>query len=1289
MNKIFRVIWSKVKNQWQVVSELTSTRVKSSRSNTSTICVVILLFTTNSVLAIETTTLPTGGTVTSGTASISSSGNQMTINQTSQNMVATWDSFNIGSGAGVTFYQPNSAATALNQITDQNPTQILGNLSSNGQIFLINPSGIIFGSSAQVNVGGLIASSLNITDEDFLNGNYQFSANELAGSISNAGIINAAEGSYIAFISPVIDNSGTVTVNRGTVAMAAGDKVNLDFSGDGLISFTVDQGAVDAQIQNSGLIQANGGTVFLTAKAVDELTNAVINTTGIIEAQGLSEDNGRIVLTADGGQTAVAGTLDVSSTISQGGEIIITGERIEVTSGAYLDASGTSGGGTIMVGGGWQGQDSSITNATYINADNTVTVNASASDNGDGGTVVFWSDYENMFEGTILANGGVNGGNGGQVEVSGKERLGYSGLTDTRAANGEMGTLLLDPTTINIKNGSGVNTANTFYEENLEAQLTNIDLQTDASSSGNITLEDLTDNLLLLQTDVSLNIRAGVYASGGRGSYNTVDTNDEIRTSGSGDITIQASGFGGLNAGKLTATGSGKIRLFGDNGLIVGNTVTTNGGIIELWADSDDLGGGSFTLSNAINSNGGDIYLDSGTGGITINGDITTGAGRVYFDTFGTVRNFNVNLNAKIASTGDVTINSPLRFGTGAEIETTGQLTFGSTSYMQNALSTLTLTASSFDIQQDITGNGASITIKPYSASTNVDIGAAGSGDMTFSSTNFTHLTGFSNITVGRSDGTGTTTVVGDTSVATSGYFELANQTVNITGGSLTNTSGDIVLTGDTFNISQSISADSGTGKVTMQQLTAANAITLGSVIGNAELSQISAGTLEIGRTDGGDVNFDGNITTTTDTLSILSGGNITLGNGVTLDIGTGTGVLAAGGNFINNSGSGAITTSGDGRWLIYSTDPATNTFGGLISGNSALWNKTYASYPAESVTQTGNRYLFSIQPTATVTALNMDKTYGETIDLSNPVLGTHYTVSGIIDSSVYGNVFTQDTASDILTGTPVMTSEGASSGANTDGSPYTLTIAQGSLSSGTGYNLTGFTNASITVGEAASEATSEEIIDTPLHTALEPNGDAHYSPVSHTSLNPEISNTDISGLTEPTLNTGGTLTLVSDSEIATVNFQRSNGTLTLSTETSGNGSLVEQVDYLPVFTSEANGTISLEGGYRVNANSSSIALTSVSTGADISLSTETNTELNRSVSFSLGMTDVATLELTATITESGVLIISGANSSIQLDTEQIVLMGLKTVKQELGITLKGIKAILLTPGQGGTSTNI
>ncbi len=220
-----------------------------------------------------------------------------------------WQSFNILQGQTVQFVQPNSSSVALNRIVGSDSSSIFGTLSANGQVFLVNPNGILFAPGASVNVGGLVASTLNISDRDFMAGNYRFSGTSNA-AVDNQGSISA-DGGYVALLGANVSNQGVIQANMGTIVLAAGDEVTLDVAGDGLLSVTVDKGAVNALIENGGLIRANGGKVFLTACVAGNLLLTVVNNTGVIEAQTLNNASGVIQLLADmqSGTVNVGGTL--------------------------------------------------------------------------------------------------------------------------------------------------------------------------------------------------------------------------------------------------------------------------------------------------------------------------------------------------------------------------------------------------------------------------------------------------------------------------------------------------------------------------------------------------------------------------------------------------------------------------------------------------------------------------------------------------------------------------------------------------------------------------------------------------------------------------------------------------------------------------------------------------------------------------------------------------------------------------------------------------------------------
>ncbi|HMB42980.1 MAG TPA: filamentous hemagglutinin N-terminal domain-containing protein [Luteimonas sp.] len=255
-----------------------------------------------------------GGVVAGGNATIANNGPNTTITQTTANVVINWDSFSIGSGETVQFVQPDSNSVALNRVIGTDPSVILGNLSSNGKVFILNPNGILFGAGSSVNVGGLVATTMGITDADFMAGHYAFTGAG-PGAIVNKGRINATDGGYVALMGRSVSNQGVISARLGTVALAAGEDVTLDVAGDGLLNVSVSRGAVKALVDNGGMIQADGGHVLLTAQAAGDLLDTVVNNTGVIQAQTLQDHNGTILLLADkqSGTVNARGTIDASA----------------------------------------------------------------------------------------------------------------------------------------------------------------------------------------------------------------------------------------------------------------------------------------------------------------------------------------------------------------------------------------------------------------------------------------------------------------------------------------------------------------------------------------------------------------------------------------------------------------------------------------------------------------------------------------------------------------------------------------------------------------------------------------------------------------------------------------------------------------------------------------------------------------------------------------------------------------------------------------------------------------
>lgn len=339
LNHVFRLVWNDALGVYVPVAEHASARRKRNASSAAALSAALLL--SGPALAAD---LPTGGNVVAGSGSISQNGTSMTINQQTGKMAIDWQGFSIGKGNSVTFNQPGRDAVALNRVLGPDVSVIQGALNANGQVFLVNPNGVVFTPTAQVNVGGIVASTLNISTQDFMAGNYRFEGAS-SNAIVNQGNITAAAGGSIALIAAKITNTGNLTADKGNVLMGAGSRVKLDLGGP--VKIEVEQGAIDALIEQGGAIRADGGVVYLTAKAAGDLASTVINHTGITQAKTLATgENGKIVLLGDmvNDRVAVGGTLDASAPNGgKGGFIETSAAKISVAAGAVISTKAVSG----------------------------------------------------------------------------------------------------------------------------------------------------------------------------------------------------------------------------------------------------------------------------------------------------------------------------------------------------------------------------------------------------------------------------------------------------------------------------------------------------------------------------------------------------------------------------------------------------------------------------------------------------------------------------------------------------------------------------------------------------------------------------------------------------------------------------------------------------------------------------------------------------------------------------------------------------------------------------------
>lgn len=621
MNHCYRLVFNRSTQVWQVVSE-----IAKSHSKSAAIVLLPLLSLLNQSYAWAepaANALPAGGQLVSGQSTITQNGNQLNIVQGSQKSIINWQSYNIGSNAEVNYIQNNASSISLNRVITSDPSAIFGKLNANGQVWLINPNGVVFGKGAQVNVGGLLASTLNIADDDFINGKYQFTGSN--GSIVNMGAISASQGGYVAMLAPEVRNEGVISAMQGTVALAAGNAITLDFNGNGLINVQVDSANVNTLVENKQLIQVGNGQVLMSTKAADGLITSVINNSGKIEANGMVDDGGVIRLT--GAKTVInSGEISATSSSQKGGTVHLLGDNVGMFNSASINVSGKTGGGTILVGGDYQGKNVNVQNAakTFIHQD--ATLIADATESGDGGKVIVWADDITRYYGSTSAKGGAVSGNGGFVEISGKRLLNFLGNVDLSAVNGIGGHLLLDPTNITISNGLDTNTLGFTAPLNLDIT------EAFADDAGSDSIFDVTagtgsfagvtaGSTITLQANNDITILNAFDVFTATGSVNNslvleanrnINVNAALSTTGTGALTLRAdadnNGVGNLAINASIATDIGGANLYGVNVTsIAGATISTVGAVDSNSGNLNITASDSINLAASLSSSGGSV----------------------------------------------------------------------------------------------------------------------------------------------------------------------------------------------------------------------------------------------------------------------------------------------------------------------------------------------------------------------------------------------------------------------------------------------------------------------------------------------------------------------------------------------------------------------------------------------------------------------------------------------------------------------------------------------------------
>ncbi len=587
---------------------------------------------------------PTGGNVVAGSAGIQYGTTVTNINQSSNRAIINWQSFSIGAGETVNFNQPGFSSVTLNRVTGNETSIIAGALNANGQVFIVNSAGVLFSKGSQVNVGGLVASTLNISNKDFMAGNYKFHGKSDA-SIINEGLIHAGNGGYVALLGQTVSNQGVISATLGTVAMASGEKITLNFSGNSLIDVTIDKGTLNALVENKQLIKADGGHVIMTARAADSLLSAQVNNSGIIQAHSMS------ALMGGGNGGHHYGHVHV-------GPVEVAGHQSRAATRVASRPRSTGTGGTSHAG-----------SIELLAIGGTVTVSgtldASAPKGGDGGTIETSGNKVSIIDGTVITTKSSTGQNGLWTIDPDGFTIGAGGdLTGTQLS----AALAIGDVTIQSVNGNGtdgninVNDAVNWSANTLTLEATNnIYINNVMTATGTASL-----NATYGSTGINLGgqVKGFYIATGSSGYTGGVDI------SGTGGVTLNGTSYHIIDTAaqlaKAEASPSGNYAL----GANIGNL-----GYADLAAfgfGSSNTFTGSFTgLGHALSTaTAPDVSISNA---VSIPANVT-------LTNFNLTSNSNLNVNAPVSwSSNLLTLNAADNVYVNAVMTATNNASFAAT----------------------------------------------------------------------------------------------------------------------------------------------------------------------------------------------------------------------------------------------------------------------------------------------------------------------------------------------------------------------------------------------------------------------------------------------------------------------------------------------------------------------------------------------------------------------------------------------------------------------------------
>jgi filamentous hemagglutinin family protein len=648
-----KVIFSKRLGSLVAVGEHASAQGKNANgegSRGAALAAALFLSGLSSAYAVDPSALPSGHQVAAGQVQVTSSGARMDIQQSSNTAILNWQSFNVGSGAKVNIVQPSSSAALLNRVVGNNPSQIHGQINANGQVVLVNPNGVLVGSSGSITASAFTATTFGISDANFESGNLRFTRDGSSASVSNEGSIKT-HGGYVALIGASVSNSGSITTGGGNAMLGAGDAVSIPLGSN--IRLELDPAAF-ASVDNSGTITTNGGQVFMRASAVVDAVSKVANAS-VTHSGTINTSGGRVDILADHGTVRVSGTIVGSKPTSTAAE---TAAETETATETKTPAEETSSANTPAAEATTDTQSTPTTAATpkpetvaepaptpvptpptqtttppavtdtTPASNSTVVVEAPIAPTApDVGGSIFIGRDENT--NILAAVGDVRGAflesTGGFVETSGS-------VLKTDGIRVIAKDWLLDPSDITISNSANSNVTGT--------------------SPADITPNGGAGTSSIVQVST---IQTAINA----GTNVTIKTTNALNSTGAGNITI-ADALVFANGSSTDAT----LSLIADNGIIQNAAITATGSrLVHINMTAN----GNFQGNTVASTSSRGIAINAG---ITTNGNITLTGTNQSGAAHGTGAGVHINgATVDAGANGNVTIIGTATNGSGVLID--------------------------------------------------------------------------------------------------------------------------------------------------------------------------------------------------------------------------------------------------------------------------------------------------------------------------------------------------------------------------------------------------------------------------------------------------------------------------------------------------------------------------------------------------------------------------------------------------------------------------------------------